>query len=1256
MQARDVDDAIDRLVEEGLIEEERESRGGLLSFASGVVHDVLYAGLSPRKRRSLHRKCAELLETRYAGRLERVLPQLVQHYFQGDVPDKTVEHALHLSKTSLETFSVEDATRSATAALTFLDADWEGPRVLEGDARLLLARASRLAGDLESARRESAAACRIFEQENDQQRLASALALAAETAWQARQSEAVAQWLDKGLAVARRINDTDSLRQLLSLAITRSNLIGDYEQANAYLDESARLETGTSDIATDDRIPTGGRLIVAQANQVQAIGPVATKVIEESEIGGTVYETLLATDLNGHLLPWLCEKWDLVDHARRCVLMLRRDVHFSDGTLLTAGGLKASIELAVRSAATVPAAFAAISGVAAYRADTAGQLDGLVVRGEHEIELNLAEPLPIYPALLTDGATAVVRAAGADGEDARLLGTGPFQLVSLEPGRVIVERNPGYWRAGLPRLDAIEFRPALTPSAIGRQFRNGGMDVARDLQPEDLDDILRDPRFRQGLVETPKKNTYFVLFNCRTGPLTRELDLRRALSGVVRPRDLVWRTLGRFAAPATGLIPPGMPGHDPGRRWSALSHGEALDLLRAAGINGSVRLTAIVQPLLRDRSQSLVAGLFAAWKDLGIDVQSEPVDMTSFLQLWHENEAIDLMIGRWNADYDDPDNFTHSLFHSSNGALRKYFSSPETDQILEEARTESRPAIRETLYRRFEGLLLESSAFVPLFHDIDYRVVSSRVRGLVLRGTKPYVNYSELGVAPAAEPVVETRRTPGGTVQIPMVGAIASLDPVERIISETAEVLPFIFETLTRDRGEARIVPWLARQFRAEDGGLRYWFRLRDDVMFHDGRRLGARDVRYSLERLLQSGNVMGQELFASIRGARALASGETRDLAGFRIHSATEFSIDLDEPIGFLPALLSHPAAAILPEGGDPSTQSGGWVGTGPFRVAAFDPGHRLELERNRTYWRRGYPRSDRLALTFGVSPKDMAAGFRQGRYSVACDLVPSDADELRRSPEFASGYKETPRLVTYYLGFNSTRGPLMDRALRRRLVQSVDVPRLVRQTLGRLATPAHSLIPPGLLGHDTAATSRLEPLPAAASETVPASLELTLAVNPMFHGTYAAFSRELSNAFAALGITFRSVTSTMSEFIEAIESGSVDVAMGRWTADYPDPDSFAYFVHSTRGFQGRMCGSAETDRLVERARIESSPSVRHTLYLELEEIIARNAILLPLFHEQAYRIGRPELEGLSVTMGEPSVPLEDLRLRSDVAAAGMM
>ena len=60
---RDLDDDIDRLVREGMLEEERESRGDRLTFSSGIVRDVLYAALSRRKRRSLHRKYAELVES-----------------------------------------------------------------------------------------------------------------------------------------------------------------------------------------------------------------------------------------------------------------------------------------------------------------------------------------------------------------------------------------------------------------------------------------------------------------------------------------------------------------------------------------------------------------------------------------------------------------------------------------------------------------------------------------------------------------------------------------------------------------------------------------------------------------------------------------------------------------------------------------------------------------------------------------------------------------------------------------------------------------------------------------------------------------------------------------------------------------------------------------------------------------------------------------------------------------------------------------
>jgi ABC-type oligopeptide transport system substrate-binding subunit len=553
---------------------------------------------------------------------------------------------------------------------------------------------------------------------------------------------------------------------------------------------------------------------------------------------------------------------------------------------------------------------------------------------------------------------------------------------------------------------------------------------------------------------------------------------------------------------------------------------------------------------------------------------------------------------------------------------------------------------REALYRKLETLLQEQATLIPLFHDIDYRLAGPKVHGLNLRGTAPYVNYPQMGKVETEQPEAEPVRAGGGVLHVPIAGVINSLDPAPADTVEQAEVLPSVYETLTRDAGGARFVPFLAAEYRIEDEGRRYRFRLRDDLRFHDGRRLGARDVRYSYERMLQSKGGDSRWLFTPLKGARALIEGEAADLAGFHIHSASEFSIELEEPIVFFPALISNPAASIVPEGGDPASP-GGWVGTGPFRVVGFEPGRRLELERNKGYWRKGFPRAEGLVYSFGVPPKEVLAGFRAGRFALAADLFPADAEALRRESDFASGYRETPRLITYHLLFNAHNGPLADRALRQRVVRAVDVPRLVRQTLGRLAIPASSLIPPGLLGHD-ATLSRTSPPPSDPPEPpLPAPLELTAAVHPLFLGGYAAFARELEAALSRLGIRIRVVNRTMAELLEAQRTASVDLSVARWSADYPDPDTFVHIVHSREGHLGRCCGSAELDRLIEKGRTESEPAVRHSLYREIEQILAREALMLPLFHEQAYRFSRPEVEGLSVSFGLPTVAYEQLRIR---------
>ncbi|MHC4932897.1 MAG: BREX system ATP-binding domain-containing protein, partial [Planctomycetota bacterium] len=561
----DVDDAVDRLVQEGLIEEDRKSRGDRLSFCSGVVRDVLYAQLSRRKRRVLHRRCGEQIEKRQSGKLERVYPELLYHFSEGDEPEKSVEYGLQLARKSLDRFTPEDGVRAAKTALEFLDEEWEGEGSTEGEVRLVLAQAHRMAGDIDAALNQADTAIRIFEREHQETRVVDALVFAAETAWQARRPAETSRWVERGTKAARAADRRASLRELLSLGATLANLRGEYENANELLREVEQLGEAARESAPSDEITEGGELVVAMANPVEARDPAFIEVVEATEVLSNVFETLVATDEQGSLVPALCERWQGVDDGRRFLLSLRPGVHFQDGHPLTAESVKASFERTIRHVTReTPAAYAAIVGVEAFLRGDSSEVAGLVVRSERELEIQLREALQIYPAFLTDMYTGISRASPED--PAQVTGTGPFRIAERSGERVLLQRNERYWKGTRSVLDSIEFRTGMSASAIAEGYRSGQLDLARDLLPQDLESFLRDPRYREGFVETPQKNTYFILYNCRSGSCTQDPKLRHALSGVVRVHDLVWRTLGRFAQPAASLIPPGVLGHDPGRK------------------------------------------------------------------------------------------------------------------------------------------------------------------------------------------------------------------------------------------------------------------------------------------------------------------------------------------------------------------------------------------------------------------------------------------------------------------------------------------------------------------------------------------------------------------------------------------------------------------------------------------------------------------------------------------------------------------
>ncbi len=693
--ASGLDDALDALVRRRLLEEDYRPRADRLRFASGVIRDVLYHAVPRRRRRRLHRRHAEALERRFAHRLARVRPRLVEHFSAAEVADKTVRYGLESAREALAACSPQDAIKAVRTALELLDEDDTVDRQETlGELLTISARAHRDEGDLERALADAAAALDALAGSEAHARAADAALLAAETAWQGRRGEAAEHWVEVGADLARRAGDRSVQKRLLTLGATIANLRGDHARAKAYLGVVERLTPATG--PTAGRLPRGGVLVTALANPVARLDPATIQTAEEFEVTACVFDPLLTTDEQGSVVPGLCTGPRRSAGGRCFELELRRRVRFSDGKKITARDVKASFERAARLGADpragggVVPALTELEGYDAFQSGESPEIAGIEVRGASTVAFRLAQPLPIFPALLTNLKTAIVREL----EGGALLGSGPFALRDPRADQVRLERNPNDWRRVPARLDGLCFRTDLDAPAIASGLRRGEIDLGRDLHPRDLEEILRDPELGRGLVEATRKNVYFLLFNA-SSDAGRRPEVRRALTSVLRPRDLVWRSLGRFAQPAAGLIAPGVFGHDPGRRHRPASRERCRELLGGCPVH--VRLVS--HPLFQDRYASLRRELLAEWREIGVEVETESTTMDSFRGRLDHSEGVDVLLSRWIADYDDPDNFTYELFHSRHGLLRRYYSSPETDQLLERGRRQDGRR-RLELYRR----------------------------------------------------------------------------------------------------------------------------------------------------------------------------------------------------------------------------------------------------------------------------------------------------------------------------------------------------------------------------------------------------------------------------------------------------------------------------------------------------------------------------------------------------------------------------
>lgn len=484
---------------------------------------------------------------------------------------------------------------------------------------------------------------------------------------------------------------------------------------------------------------TGGTLRVAshQAEMFEAtrgLDPLFTLDNQMVEIAANLYNGLVRSE-DGVLLPDLAERWEADPTARRYRFFLRKDVRFHSGAPLAAQDVKQSFERLLDPAQRSPDQWILreVEGAEEFIQSQATQVPGIEVLDKHVLEIRLTEPKAFFLQLLALPAAAIA-GRGASGHP---VGTGPFRPLDMSRGHVLLERNPFYFRTGLPLLDRLEFLLVKNRDEALEKVRAGTADLVSGLYAEHVRAAPLDAHL---VVSGSTPSCWFLGF-CATHPPLGDVRVRQGIRAGLDVRS----TVERFhpgARIARTLTPPELLGQRGELTAPPPDVARSRQLFAEAGV-GKLLLTLSFPPGRSTAQEDPV--LFGPLVDAGLlELRHVELGASEFWQRVREGKVSCFRSG-WIADYPDPDNFLYFLLHSAAQTVYGLgYRSEEVDHLTTEARISIDPEVRTQLYRKVEKLVERDCPLVPLFHERIHAASTPNLQGLRLHQAPPQVRFEQL--------------------------------------------------------------------------------------------------------------------------------------------------------------------------------------------------------------------------------------------------------------------------------------------------------------------------------------------------------------------------------------------------------------------------------------------------------------------------------------------------------------------------------
>lgn len=494
-------------------------------------------------------------------------------------------------------------------------------------------------------------------------------------------------------------------------------------------------------------------LIMGRGGDSAALDPAIVTDGESLKIGHQVFDSLIeykegTTEVEGAL----AESWEVTPDGLKYTFKLRQGVTFHDGTEFNADAVAFNFKRW-----DDPKSEYKFEGDSFDYYDSMFGPDGSRVIKEvkvvdpYTIEFILNQPQApfLQNIAMTCFGIASPKAIQEKKENFKSepVGTGPFVFKEWKRNdSITLEKNPNYWKEGLPKLSKVIVRSIPDNSARFNALQNGEIDLMEDLSPDDLSVLESNAELQK--IERPSFNVAYLGFNFKNKPFD-DVKVRQALNYAVNKQGIIDAFFAGQAKPAVNPMPPTLWGYNDSIQDYPYDLEKAKQLLAEAGYPNGLpdEVTFYAMPVSRPYmpdGKKVAEAIQADFEKIGVKVKIESPEWATYLDETKVGEKDDIYMLGWTGDNGDPDNFIYTLLDKDSipGNNRNFYVNEKLHTILVAAQKEVDQSKRAELYKEAQVIIKEDAPWIPLVHSVPLLAGKANLKGFVPSptGTEAYSN------------------------------------------------------------------------------------------------------------------------------------------------------------------------------------------------------------------------------------------------------------------------------------------------------------------------------------------------------------------------------------------------------------------------------------------------------------------------------------------------------------------------------------